>query len=190
MSLNLIILRLQYTDEGGKVTSYCDQTLPGWAHDVLGHNWACFVGKRVKPAAPHTDYKPLLISRYLNDDILVHRKAQCSEYLWFVPLSFPFIYSLLDVNWVTVIYHHVIHPTSLLQMPYKHNLDYIDAINKVQRSWKAVPYPEHEKFTLQELHNRAGGAASRIPKWVFTFPTAPSRRRCQEGKNNLCQVVI
>lgn len=67
-------------------------------------------------------------------------------------------------------------------MPYKHNLDFIDAINEVQRSWKAVPYPEHEKFTLQELHNRAGGAASRIPKWVFTFPTTPSRRRCQEGK--------
>lgn len=81
MSLNLIIsLHLQYTDEGGKVTSYCDQTLPGWVHDVLGHNWACFVGKRVKPAAPHTDYKPLLISRYLNDDIPVYRRAQCSEY--------------------------------------------------------------------------------------------------------------
>uniref|UniRef100_A0A3Q3EG06 dipeptidyl-peptidase I n=1 Tax=Labrus bergylta TaxID=56723 RepID=A0A3Q3EG06_9LABR len=38
----------KYTQEGSKVTSYCDQTLPGWVHDVLGHNWACFVGKKVK----------------------------------------------------------------------------------------------------------------------------------------------
>lgn len=111
----------KYTDDGQKVTSYCDQTMTGWVHDVLGHNWACFVGKRVKPVPPRTDYKPVLSS-------------------------------------------------GLLQRPYKHNLDMIESINSVQSSWKAVPYPEHEMYTLQELHYRAGGPASRIPMRVRPMP--------------------
>lgn len=111
----------KYSEDGPKVISYCDQTLPGWVHDVLGNNWACFVGKRVKPAQPRTDYKPLLSSR-------------------------------------------------LLQKPYKHNLDFIDAINSVQSSWKAAAYPEHEMLTLQELYYRAGGPASTIPIRVRPAP--------------------
>lgn len=51
----------------------------------------------------------------------------------------------------------------LLQKPYKHNMDFIDSINLVQQSWKATHYPEHETYTLQELFNRAGGSASRVP---------------------------
>lgn len=27
--------------------SVCDETLPGWSHDLLGRNWACFKGHRV-----------------------------------------------------------------------------------------------------------------------------------------------
>ncbi|KAG8002086.1 Metabotropic glutamate receptor 5 [Nibea albiflora] len=111
----------KYSQEGSKVTSYCDQTLPGWVHDVLGNNWACFVGKKVKPVPPRTDYKPVYSSR-------------------------------------------------LLQKPYKHNMDFIDSINSVQKSWKAVTYPEHEMYTLQELHYRAGGPASRIPIRVRPMP--------------------
>ena len=30
---------------GSEVVSYCDRTLVGWSHDVIGHNWACFKGK-------------------------------------------------------------------------------------------------------------------------------------------------
>ncbi|CAK6967295.1 hypothetical protein INR49_018632 [Scomber scombrus] len=111
----------KYTQDGEKVTSYCDQTLTGWVHDVLGNNWACFVGKRATPVAPRTDYKPVYNSR-------------------------------------------------LLQTTYKHNLDIIDSINSVQSSWKAVPYPEHEKYTMQELHQRAGGPGSRIPRRVRPMP--------------------
>ncbi len=63
---NLIVsLNLQYSEDGPKVTSYCDQTLPGWVHDVLGHNWACFVGKRLKPVLPRTHYKPVFSSGYV-----------------------------------------------------------------------------------------------------------------------------
>ncbi|XP_061923247.1 LOW QUALITY PROTEIN: dipeptidyl peptidase 1 [Entelurus aequoreus] len=56
----------KYTEDGGQVTSYCDRTLPGWAHDVLGNNWACFVGKKVEPVAPQLDYKPVTSTRLLH----------------------------------------------------------------------------------------------------------------------------
>ncbi|XP_034460815.1 dipeptidyl peptidase 1 [Hippoglossus hippoglossus] len=111
----------KYSEEGSTVTSYCDQTLPGWVHDVLGNNWACFVGKKVKPVPHRVDYKPLVSSR-------------------------------------------------LLQKLYKNNMDFIDSINSVQSSWKAVAYSEHETFTLQELHRRAGGPASRVPMRVHPMP--------------------
>uniref|UniRef100_A0ABI7Y5L8 dipeptidyl-peptidase I n=1 Tax=Felis catus TaxID=9685 RepID=A0ABI7Y5L8_FELCA len=37
----------KYEEECGKVTSYCQETMPGWVHDVLGRNWACFTGTKV-----------------------------------------------------------------------------------------------------------------------------------------------
>ncbi|XP_059042953.1 dipeptidyl peptidase 1 isoform X1 [Mustela lutreola] len=37
----------KYKEEGHTVTSYCNETLPGWVHDVLGRNWACFTGTKV-----------------------------------------------------------------------------------------------------------------------------------------------
>ncbi|EMP32671.1 Dipeptidyl peptidase 1 [Chelonia mydas] len=40
----------KYKKEGRNVTSYCHETLPGWVHDVLGHNWACFIGHKVSPS--------------------------------------------------------------------------------------------------------------------------------------------
>lgn len=38
-----------YTGTAQNATSYCDSTLPGWSHDVLGHDWSCFYGKKTKP---------------------------------------------------------------------------------------------------------------------------------------------
>ncbi|XP_066443226.1 dipeptidyl peptidase 1-like [Eleutherodactylus coqui] len=37
----------KFEKHGENVTSYCHDTSPGWVHDVTGHNWACFVGKKV-----------------------------------------------------------------------------------------------------------------------------------------------
>ncbi|XP_029812360.1 dipeptidyl peptidase 1 isoform X1 [Suricata suricatta] len=37
----------KYEEECGRVTSYCHETMPGWVHDVLGRNWACFTGTKV-----------------------------------------------------------------------------------------------------------------------------------------------
>ncbi|XP_029141386.1 dipeptidyl peptidase 1 [Protobothrops mucrosquamatus] len=42
----------KYKKQGSTVTSYCNETLPGWVHDVLGRNWACFTGIKVSPSGP------------------------------------------------------------------------------------------------------------------------------------------
>ncbi|KAL8191167.1 UNVERIFIED_CONTAM: hypothetical protein K2H54_068896 [Gekko kuhli] len=43
--------------------------MPGWVHDVLGHNWACFVGQKISPpaSAVHVDLLPVwpTYGRYL-----------------------------------------------------------------------------------------------------------------------------
>ncbi|XP_035206656.1 dipeptidyl peptidase 1-like isoform X3 [Stegodyphus dumicola] len=48
----------KYTDDSGNVTSYCDTVFPGWSHDVLGKNWACYNAKKVSPAVgPKVHYE-------------------------------------------------------------------------------------------------------------------------------------
>ncbi|XP_051535503.1 dipeptidyl peptidase 1-like [Myxocyprinus asiaticus] len=110
----------KYSQQGSEVTSYCDQTLPGWVHDVLGNNWACFTGKKVQPIPPRTDYKPLLG------------------------------------------YEHQL----LLKLPYLHNMEFVDQVNSVQKSWRATAYSHHEAYTILELLKRSGGRASSIPRRV------------------------
>ncbi|CAI5773428.1 dipeptidyl peptidase 1 [Podarcis lilfordi] len=41
----------KYKKDGLNVTSYCHETLPGWVHDVLGRNWACFTAQKISPSA-------------------------------------------------------------------------------------------------------------------------------------------
>lgn len=41
----------KYEQHGSNVTSFCHDTFPGWVHDVLGRNWACFVGKKISGAS-------------------------------------------------------------------------------------------------------------------------------------------
>ncbi|KHJ42335.1 papain family cysteine protease [Trichuris suis] len=38
--------------QSGRFVSICDETLPGWLHDVHGHDWTCFVGKKLIPSQP------------------------------------------------------------------------------------------------------------------------------------------
>uniref|UniRef100_A0A5S6R2I5 Dipeptidyl peptidase 1 n=1 Tax=Trichuris muris TaxID=70415 RepID=A0A5S6R2I5_TRIMR len=35
------------------VVSICDEILPGWLHDVHGHHWACFTGKKLISLKPN-----------------------------------------------------------------------------------------------------------------------------------------
>jgi len=64
----------KYVGTGANVTSYCGETLPGWSHDVLGHDWACYYGTKDTPVAPKqaslkTPLKAL--EQYIQDGALI-----------------------------------------------------------------------------------------------------------------------
>ncbi|XP_017538548.1 dipeptidyl peptidase 1 [Pygocentrus nattereri] len=124
----------KYSQQGSAVTSYCDQTLPGWVHDVLGNNWACFTGKKVQPLPPKSVQSPA--------NTFAHN---------------PF-----------------------LQM-YKYDLDFVERINSVQKSWRAAVYREHETFTIQQLMQRAGGRSSHIPQRVRPTPVTAEMLKMAAG---------
>jgi cathepsin C len=60
----------KYTQEGSKVISYCHELFPGWTHDSLGHDWACYLGKKSDGSRVEKTYnlpaeKPSLTSTVL-----------------------------------------------------------------------------------------------------------------------------
>ncbi|XP_076448030.1 dipeptidyl peptidase 1-like [Babylonia areolata] len=36
----------KYVKNGKQVTSLCNEIMPGWSHDTLGHDWACYTGTK------------------------------------------------------------------------------------------------------------------------------------------------
>jgi len=42
----------KYTGSGTNITSHCDETLIGSSHDLLGHDWSCYYGKKDTPIQP------------------------------------------------------------------------------------------------------------------------------------------
>ncbi|XP_044521963.1 dipeptidyl peptidase 1-like [Gracilinanus agilis] len=42
----------KYNGKQGNETSVCHETFPGWVHDVLGRNWACFTANKVEGSGP------------------------------------------------------------------------------------------------------------------------------------------
>ena len=48
---------------------------------------------------------------------------------------------------------------------YQRNVDFVAKINNVQKSWKAVHYPEYETMTMRDMVRRAGGVKSRVLGW-------------------------
>ncbi|XP_001363345.2 dipeptidyl peptidase 1 [Monodelphis domestica] len=54
----------KYKSEAGNVTSYCHETFPGWVHDVLGKNWACFTAKKVVSSAENVRISELPPEHY------------------------------------------------------------------------------------------------------------------------------
>jgi cathepsin C len=48
-----------YKNDGKNVTSMCDQTLPGWAHDTFDRDWACFSGQKMTSVKTKTYKSPI-----------------------------------------------------------------------------------------------------------------------------------
>nr|ADO65979.1 cathepsin C [Eriocheir sinensis]ADO65981.1 cathepsin C [Eriocheir sinensis] len=60
-------------------------------------------------------------------------------------------------------------PSAMLHQTYKNDHQMIERINGKQSSWRAKAYPEHEKYTVEEMMQRMGGPGS-----VLTNPPRPA----------------
>ncbi|XP_041459307.1 dipeptidyl peptidase 1-like isoform X1 [Lytechinus variegatus] len=98
----------EYTQNGSQVTMNCSQTLPGWSHNTMGTDWACYVGRKVGP------------SKVYQHTVSIERHQYFSQKI------------------------------------YQNDMKMVEKINRVQKSWKATVYPEHERYTVEDMQRRAG----------------------------------
>lgn len=75
----------EYTQNGTQVKMNCSETLPGWSHNVMGSDWACYVGRKMGPSKVHTyqkkkhpDFSQMM---YKNDEQLV-AKINAGQKSW------------------------------------------------------------------------------------------------------------
>ena len=47
-----------YTTEQKTVINHCSSTLPGWSHDLMSKNWACYYGKKMSKVSQPVVKKP------------------------------------------------------------------------------------------------------------------------------------
>jgi cathepsin C len=65
-----------YSQKGQNVTSYCHKTLPGWSHDILGNNWACFTGQKSASIAPKSYFTGL---DYAENEVFVQSEDKIQK---------------------------------------------------------------------------------------------------------------
>ncbi|KAK3579390.1 hypothetical protein CHS0354_029698 [Potamilus streckersoni] len=72
----------KYKQDGNNITSVCDQTLPGWSHDIFDRNWACFIGQKTEELRPKQtvfSHKELRVESgrlYRQNDEFIHQINQ------------------------------------------------------------------------------------------------------------------
>ncbi|XP_060581353.1 dipeptidyl peptidase 1-like isoform X2 [Ruditapes philippinarum] len=122
----------KYKQSGSTVKDMCDQTLPGWSHDVLGRNWACYAGMKQEEKRSVKVRKTGLTTSYAG-------------------------------------------------IRYRSNTTFVTDINRHQRSWTAVKYPEYENMEIEDMIRRAGGRKSRITDIPKPAPVSPEHARIAVG---------
>ncbi|OTF74656.1 hypothetical protein BLA29_013504, partial [Euroglyphus maynei] len=65
-----------------KILSYCYKTLPGWSHDVLGNNWACYIGHKV------SDWNINGSAKIMNEKFPIKEHVEHSLYLKNIDLGY------------------------------------------------------------------------------------------------------
>uniref|UniRef100_UPI00358F3F4E dipeptidyl peptidase 1-like n=1 Tax=Myxine glutinosa TaxID=7769 RepID=UPI00358F3F4E len=66
-------------------------------------------------------------------------------------------------KWTPLVVADISSKTTPRQL-FKHNGDFVDAINQLNLSWKACLYPEYVGMPIEMLEKRAGGSRSRLFK--------------------------
>ena len=64
-----------YTKENNTVINHCSSTLPGWSHDLMSRNWACYYGEKAskfsQPAVKRSEVRLDLQRKYVENDEFV-----------------------------------------------------------------------------------------------------------------------
>ncbi|WAR25374.1 CATC-like protein [Mya arenaria] len=122
-----------YKKDGSTYESMCDQTLPGWSHDIFGRNWACYSGSKVER----------------------------------LPLRYQ---------------KHVLSSSPVYAgVKYQSDAALVSEINRAQRSWRAVKYPQFERMDIEDMIKMAGGRKSRIPSIPKPAPATPEHTRLADN---------
>lgn len=129
-----------YKQTGNTVISYCNATQPGWSHDVLGNNWACFRGHKVASWA---------------EAEAEETETQKSNEL----------YRNSAGRLVGTGKEHRIRPFLLESVAlHEHHLSEhaVRRLNAHQNGWTAKVYEHLKQKSAQEILKMAGGRASRL----------------------------
>ncbi|XP_069977054.1 dipeptidyl peptidase 1-like [Penaeus vannamei] len=59
---------------------------------------------------------------------------------------------------------------------FKNDLKMVEEINSAQTSWQAKAYPQHEKYSVEEMFLRAGGPGSVLPNPPSPAPATPQQK--------------
>ncbi|XP_054160421.1 dipeptidyl peptidase 1-like [Oppia nitens] len=87
-----------YEQHGTNVTSYCHRTRPGWSHDVLGHNWACYIARRITTdSSSSRETKTYRIQRLIGSEESLFRQN---------PETIRTI-NTIQSSWTAKHYHHL-----------------------------------------------------------------------------------
>ncbi|XP_037696946.1 dipeptidyl peptidase 1 isoform X2 [Choloepus didactylus] len=85
----------KYKEDGQKVTSYCNETMPGWVHDVLGRNWACFTGRKIETTSENVN---------VNTAHLENLQEKHSDRLYKYDHSFVKAINTIQKSWTATTY--------------------------------------------------------------------------------------
>ncbi|CAL1287405.1 unnamed protein product [Larinioides sclopetarius] len=69
----------------GNITSYCDAVSPGWSHDILGRNWACYNAQKLAPLVGpkhHEDNHLLEATGFFHQDKNFIRRINAVQKSW------------------------------------------------------------------------------------------------------------
>lgn len=129
-----------YKQKGSTVTSYCNATQPGWSHDVLGNNWACFRGRKV--VSWDQEEEQMVKSNELFSS--AHSSAGRLVGVGKEHRVRPFLLEKVDLHRNHLSEHAV------------------RRINAQQSGWTAKVYEDLREKSTEELVRMAGGKKSRL----------------------------
>jgi cathepsin C len=97
----------KFTGKDPNATSYCDETMVGWSHDVLGRDWACYAGKK-QSTNNHLKFQPNSINKEVNHNFV---KDQSQHHIYKVDRDMINEINSAQSLWTAVHYSEYEHMT-------------------------------------------------------------------------------